>query len=180
MEVGRAGAKGVLVVHIVSAGAWIAINVVMGVLVFTALAERGSTRALCYQALELFAVWPLIVAGLLCLAGGGDPPHWFLNLQADPIVDLQVKADRHTARARIARGEVGAVAHHDRDRGALRRVSGEGRPRDTSGTRAGAASGVTGGGNPVRTAWHVAVWVRSWFAPILVIAATLGGVHHRR
>jgi hypothetical protein len=62
--------KGVLVVHMVSAGAWIGIDVVMGVLVFAALlAEPGSTKALCHRALELFAVRPLIVAGLLCLAG---------------------------------------------------------------------------------------------------------------
>jgi deazaflavin-dependent oxidoreductase (nitroreductase family) len=26
--------------------------------------------------------------------GGGDPPGWFLNLQDDPIVAVQVKADR--------------------------------------------------------------------------------------
>ena len=53
--------KGVLVVHIVSAGAWIGIDVVMGVLVFTALlAENGDTRALCFRALELVAVWPLM------------------------------------------------------------------------------------------------------------------------
>ena len=26
--------------------------------------------------------------------GGGDPPGWFLNLQADPVVTVQVKADR--------------------------------------------------------------------------------------
>jgi hypothetical protein len=70
-RLGARARKGVLVVHIVSAGAWIGIDVVMGVLVFTALlAERGSTKALCYRALELFAVWPLVVAGLLCLAGG--------------------------------------------------------------------------------------------------------------
>ena len=63
--------KGVLVVHIVSAGAWIGIDVVMGVLVFTALlAGNEGTRALCYRALELFAVWPLIVTGLVCLASG--------------------------------------------------------------------------------------------------------------
>ena len=63
--------KGVLVVHIVSAGTWIGIDVVMGVLVFTALlAERGSTKALCYRALELFAVWPLLTTGLLSLASG--------------------------------------------------------------------------------------------------------------
>jgi hypothetical protein len=63
--------KGVLVAHIASAGAWIGIDVVLGVLVFTALlAEDGNTRALCFRALELFAVWPLISAGLLCLASG--------------------------------------------------------------------------------------------------------------
>jgi hypothetical protein len=63
--------KGVLVVHVASAGSWIGIDFVMGVLVFTALlAENGDTRALCYRALELFAVWPLITTGLLCLASG--------------------------------------------------------------------------------------------------------------
>jgi hypothetical protein len=62
--------KGVLVVHIVSAGAWIGIDVVMGVLVFTALLADDDTRALCYQALELFAVWPLLTTGLVCLASG--------------------------------------------------------------------------------------------------------------
>jgi hypothetical protein len=63
--------KGILVVHIASAGAWIGIDVVMGVLVFTALLSGNeSTKAFCYQALDLFAVWPLIVTGLLCLASG--------------------------------------------------------------------------------------------------------------
>jgi hypothetical protein len=63
--------KGVLVVHIVSAGAWIGIDVVMGVVIFTALlAEDDNTRALCYRALELFAVWPLFTTGLVCLASG--------------------------------------------------------------------------------------------------------------
>src|SRR3712207_6818894 len=43
----------------------------MAVLVFTALlSEDGATRALCYRALELFAVWPLIAAGLVCLSSG--------------------------------------------------------------------------------------------------------------
>jgi hypothetical protein len=58
-------------VHIASAGAWIGIDVVMGVVVFTALGTDDSeTKALCYRALELFAVWPLLTAGLLCLASG--------------------------------------------------------------------------------------------------------------
>jgi uncharacterized membrane protein len=63
--------KGVLVVHIVSAGAWIGIDVVMAVLVFTALRSDDDNKvALCYRALKLFAVWPLIVAGLVSLASG--------------------------------------------------------------------------------------------------------------
>jgi hypothetical protein len=63
--------KGVLVVHIASAGAWIGMDVVMGVLVFTALGtEDNEMKALCYRALELFAVWPLLTTGLLCLASG--------------------------------------------------------------------------------------------------------------
>jgi hypothetical protein len=63
--------KGVLVVHIVSAGVWIGIDVVMAVVIFTALlADDDNTKALCYRALELFAVWPLLTAGLVCLASG--------------------------------------------------------------------------------------------------------------
>lgn len=63
--------KGVLVVHILAAGAWVGIDVVMGVFVFTALAsDSDRTKALSYQALEMFAVWPMTIAGMLCLASG--------------------------------------------------------------------------------------------------------------
>src|SRR5215207_4708842 len=63
--------KGVLVVHIVSAGAWIGIDIAMAVVVFTALlADDENTKALCYRALELFAVWPLLTTGLVCLVSG--------------------------------------------------------------------------------------------------------------
>jgi deazaflavin-dependent oxidoreductase (nitroreductase family) len=37
--------------------------------------------------------------------GGGDPPGWLLNLQGDLIVAVQVKADHHAARARVATAE---------------------------------------------------------------------------
>ena len=37
--------------------------------------------------------------------GGGDPPGWFLNLQDDPNVAVQVKAEHHTVRARVATAE---------------------------------------------------------------------------
>ncbi|ACY98072.1 MULTISPECIES: nitroreductase family deazaflavin-dependent oxidoreductase [Thermomonospora] len=36
--------------------------------------------------------------------GAPDHPHWYLNLQADPEVRVQVKADKFTARARTAEG----------------------------------------------------------------------------
>jgi hypothetical protein len=63
--------RAALVLHILAAGAWVGIDVVLGVLVFTAMAttDRG-TEALCYRALELFATWPLLIAGVLTLASG--------------------------------------------------------------------------------------------------------------
>ena len=61
----------VLVAHIAAAGAWIGIDVVLGVLVVTAMTTGSvATEALAYQALGLFATWPLVVAGLLTLATG--------------------------------------------------------------------------------------------------------------
>lgn len=43
-------------------------------------------------------------AYLVVASKGGDdqPPAWFLNLQADPEVEVQVKDDRFRARARVA------------------------------------------------------------------------------
>jgi deazaflavin-dependent oxidoreductase (nitroreductase family) len=35
--------------------------------------------------------------------GSPEPPAWYLNLQADPKVQVQVKGDRFAARARTAR-----------------------------------------------------------------------------
>ncbi|WP_007025895.1 hypothetical protein [Saccharomonospora iraqiensis] len=63
--------KSALVVHIVTAGAWIGIDVVLAVLVFTALTtDDVDTAAVSYQALELFALWPLFLTGLACLVSG--------------------------------------------------------------------------------------------------------------
>jgi hypothetical protein len=70
-RLGRNGRRAVLTVHIVGAGAWIGIDVVLGLLVFTALFTSSTrTEALCYQALELFAVWPLLASGLVTLVSG--------------------------------------------------------------------------------------------------------------
>jgi len=44
---------------------------------------------------------------VLVASQGGTPEHpdWYLNLEADPEVGVQVKADRFRARARTAEGE---------------------------------------------------------------------------
>ena len=76
--------------------------------------------------------------------GGGDPPGWFLNLQAIRAWNCRSRPPpRRPGAGRHRRGEARAVAHHDRDRNALRRVSGEGRPRDPGG---GARAGPGGQG----------------------------------
>ena len=63
--------KGVLVLHVASGGAWLGVDVVMGVLIFTAVArDDPATRALSYRALEVVAVGPLLACGLVCLLTG--------------------------------------------------------------------------------------------------------------
>jgi uncharacterized membrane protein len=63
--------KAVLVLHIASVGSWLGIDVVMAVLTFTAIGtEDTSTKALCFQVLQLVTVWPMTVAGLTCLVTG--------------------------------------------------------------------------------------------------------------
>jgi len=50
----------VLVVHILSASAWFGMDIVLGIVVFTAIfSDSAATKSLCYRALELFAIWPL-------------------------------------------------------------------------------------------------------------------------
>src|SRR3954451_736829 len=60
-----------LVVHVISAGAWIGIDVVVAVLVLTArLTDDPATEGLAYRALATFVVWPMLVSALVCLASG--------------------------------------------------------------------------------------------------------------
>ncbi len=62
--------KGVLVAHIVAAGAWIGLDVMLGVLVFTPLlTSDAAVAALCYQVLPLL-LWPILLSGLTCLVTG--------------------------------------------------------------------------------------------------------------
>ncbi|MFC0110850.1 hypothetical protein [Kibdelosporangium aridum] len=70
-RLGKGARKAWLIVHIVAAGAWIGMDLVLGVLVFTAMwTSDPATAAVAYQALELFAVWPLIITGVVCLVSG--------------------------------------------------------------------------------------------------------------
>lgn len=56
--------------HIVAAGTWLGVDVVLAVLVGTALGTGDSrTVAVAYQALAL-VVWPLLIAGVACLVSG--------------------------------------------------------------------------------------------------------------
>jgi hypothetical protein len=61
----------VLVLHIVSSGAWVGIDVLLGTLALTAwFTSSDQVAALAYQALGLFVWWPMAVSALVCLLSG--------------------------------------------------------------------------------------------------------------
>jgi hypothetical protein len=69
-RLGAGARRGVLLVHIAAAGSWLGIDVVLAVLVGTALFDAdGAAALLALRALQ-FLVWPLLVAGVLCLISG--------------------------------------------------------------------------------------------------------------
>jgi hypothetical protein len=71
IALGRRWRRGLLVGHIVAGGAWIGIEVVVAVLVFTGwYADDTTLRSLAYRSLAEFVVWPMLGSGLLCLATG--------------------------------------------------------------------------------------------------------------
>jgi len=63
--------KIVLILHILSVGTWVGVDVIVAVLVLTGwLSTDPSTRGLAYQALGTFVVWPMLISGLVSLATG--------------------------------------------------------------------------------------------------------------
>lgn len=63
--------KLVLLLHIATAGTWLGIDIVLGILVLTALLSGDSLGAASAVASTgYFATWPLAVTGLLCLLTG--------------------------------------------------------------------------------------------------------------
>jgi hypothetical protein len=95
--------KAVLVAHIVAAGAWIGLDVMLGVLVFTPpLTADAAVAALCYQVMPLL-LWPLLTSGLTCLVTGivlglgthhGLVRHWWVlvKLALNVVLTLLVLA----------------------------------------------------------------------------------------
>jgi hypothetical protein len=68
---GRRIRKTTLVVHLVSAGTWIGIDVLVAVLVAVGWwSDDPQHRATAYQALGWFVVWPMFTTAMVCLATG--------------------------------------------------------------------------------------------------------------
>ncbi len=60
-----------LLLHIVSAGAWYGVDVLVAVLVGVGgLSDDSERRGLAYQALGEFVLWPMLTSGLVCLGTG--------------------------------------------------------------------------------------------------------------
>lgn len=70
-RLGARARKGVLLLHIVSSGAWLGLDVAVAVLVGTALlTEDAGVAATSLRGLQLFAIWPMLAASLVCLSSG--------------------------------------------------------------------------------------------------------------
>jgi len=68
---GRTWRRTTLIVHIISAGAWIGIDVMVAVLVGVGwFGADTEVRGLAYRALATFVVWPMLTSGLICLVTG--------------------------------------------------------------------------------------------------------------
>lgn len=71
IPLGRGWRRTTLIVHIVSAGAWIGIDVMVAVLVLTGrFGASDDVRGLAYRTLATFVVWPMLTSGLVCLVSG--------------------------------------------------------------------------------------------------------------
>lgn len=68
---GRRWRRAFLILHIIAGGAWIGIDVMVAVLVWTGrFGPDADVRGLAYRALAAFAVWPMLTSGLFCLVTG--------------------------------------------------------------------------------------------------------------
>lgn len=63
--------KALLLVHILSAAAWLGIDLALGILAVVALSTKDKTTAgIAIQAVDLFAIWPMFGASVVCMISG--------------------------------------------------------------------------------------------------------------
>ena len=62
--------KLMLLVHIASAGAWLGLDLVLGILVVTAIGSDATGAAAAAASIAAFATWPLVTVGVVTLASG--------------------------------------------------------------------------------------------------------------
>ncbi|KOV85323.1 hypothetical protein [Nocardia sp. NRRL S-836] len=63
--------KAVLLVHVLSAAAWLGIDVALGILIVIAVStEDVTTAGIAIQAVDMFAIWPMFGASLVCMVSG--------------------------------------------------------------------------------------------------------------
>lgn len=70
-KLGGRARKAVLLVHVLSAAAWLGIDLALGILVVVALStEDVNTAGIAVQAIDVFAIWPMFGASVVCLTSG--------------------------------------------------------------------------------------------------------------
>ncbi|MFD9699814.1 hypothetical protein [Lentzea sp. NPDC059081] len=63
--------KAVLLVHVLSAAAWLGIDLALGILVVVALSTSDvNTAGVAIQAVDIFAIWPMFGASVICMISG--------------------------------------------------------------------------------------------------------------
>jgi hypothetical protein len=63
--------KAVLLVHVLSAAAWLGIDLALGICAVVALStEDVNTAGVAIQAIDIFAIWPMFGASVVCMISG--------------------------------------------------------------------------------------------------------------
>ena len=63
--------KAVLLVHVLSAAAWLGIDLALGICAVVAMStEDLNTAGVAIQAIDIFAIWPMFGASVVCMISG--------------------------------------------------------------------------------------------------------------
>lgn len=70
-KLGGRARKAVLFVHVLSAAAWLGIDLALGILAVTALSTSDAdTAGIAVRAIDMFAIWPMFGASVVCMISG--------------------------------------------------------------------------------------------------------------